>query len=160
MTGVADEVVAVRLLDFPVEMWQRSNEHHRELLRELALVAMRPPDEPGHELPRRLTELVATVTERYTGLTESPDARRDAAAAAGEAWVDLDYTVPPSIAAACRDLGGVLDEADEYCRRGQHLLTLATPPELVRFRRWYLGEFIAQIERGAAPVPWPQWRDG
>jgi hypothetical protein len=51
----------------------------------------------------------------------------------------------------------MLDEADEYCRRGEHLLTLETPPELVRFRRWYLQEFVNQIA-GAAPEPWPDYR--
>jgi hypothetical protein len=46
----------------------------------------------------------------------------------------------------------MLEEADEYCRSDQ-LLTLATPPTLVAFRRWYLGEFIAQID-GRPPQPW------
>jgi hypothetical protein len=52
----------------------------------------------------------------------------------------------------------MLDEADEFCRRGRHLLTLETPPELVVFRKWYLQEFIDQIERGAEPTAWPEFR--
>ena len=47
----------------------------------------------------------------------------------------------------------MLDEADESCTRGDHLLTLATPEEL-RFRCWFIGEFVAQIN-GAPPTPWP-----
>ena len=48
----------------------------------------------------------------------------------------------------------MLDEADEYCRRGDHLLTLATPPEELRFRRWFISEFVDQVN-GAPPTPWP-----
>jgi hypothetical protein len=46
----------------------------------------------------------------------------------------------------------MLNRADDYCRQGA-LLTLATPDDLVAFRRWYLGEFRAQIN-GARPTPW------
>ncbi len=50
-----------------------------------------------------------------------------------------------------------MDEADDYCRAGQHLLTLVTPPEALAFRRWYLGEFVRQIA-GEQPRPWTDWR--
>jgi hypothetical protein len=50
----------------------------------------------------------------------------------------------------------MLDEVDEFCRQGKHLLTLATPPELVAYRRWYLGEFIAQLA-GRPATPWPDY---
>jgi hypothetical protein len=50
----------------------------------------------------------------------------------------------------------MLDEADEYCRSGQHLLTLAADDEIVRFRHWYLEQFIAQIA-GEQPVAWPDY---
>ena len=58
-----------------------------------------------------------------------------------------------------RALGDLLDEADAYCAGGQHLLMLATPDDLLAYRRWYLGEFTRQAE-GASPVPWPQVADG
>ena len=50
------------------------------------------------------------------------------------------------------ELTGLLEEADDYCRRGE-LLTLATPPELVAFRNWYLGQVVEQID-GRPPTPW------
>ncbi len=62
--------------------------------------------------------------------------------------------MPPQIADAVRHLGAVFDEADAYCREGEHLLTLATPPDALAYRHWVLEEFIAQIEDGRAPVPW------
>ncbi|MDP9441273.1 MAG: hypothetical protein M3P34_03640 [Actinomycetota bacterium] len=49
----------------------------------------------------------------------------------------------------------MLDEPDEFCRSGNQLLTLATPPELLAFRRWYLREFNAQLQ-GQPPLPWPE----
>ena len=55
----------------------------------------------------------------------------------------------------CRvELRSTLAEADEFCRRGE-LLTLATPPEYVAFREWFLGEIVRQLE-GKPPTPWRQ----
>jgi hypothetical protein len=47
----------------------------------------------------------------------------------------------------------MLDDADEYCREGRHLLTLATPPDLLAYRRWYLQQFVDQA-RGRPATPW------
>jgi hypothetical protein len=37
--------------------------------------------------------------------------------------------LPAGVGPAAQQLGDMLDEADEYCRRGDHLLTLAAPRE-------------------------------
>ena len=81
----------------------------------------------------------------------------EAALERGEIAIDLTYRVPPVAAGAVQALDEMLDEADEYCRRGDHLLTLAAPPESVRFRKWFLGGFTDQFG-GAAPTPWPGHR--
>jgi hypothetical protein len=81
-----------------------------------------------------------------------------AAIASGASSVDLDYTVPASVSAAAASLGEILDEADDYCRAGQLLLTLATPPPLVTYRRWFLDQFVEQAA-GSAPESWPDYRD-
>jgi hypothetical protein len=44
-----------------------------------------------------------------------------------------------------------LAEASEFCRRGE-LLTLATPPEYVAFREWFLDEIARQLGRNP-PTP-------
>lgn len=159
MTG-ADQSPAgahVRLLAFPLEVWARASEHHQELLREFALVGVRPTD-AEHTPPLRLQQLIDELEARYAGLNEATDAERDAALARGETSIDLDYRgLPVEVAADCRHLDHVLDEVDDYCRAGDHLLTLATPPDCVTFRRWYLTQFVDQVERGAEPVPWPRW---
>ena len=65
--------------------------------------------------------------------------------------------MPPAAAGAAQQLADMLDEADEYCRRSDHLLTQATPAEELRFRRWFISEFVAQLG-GAPPRPWPDRR--
>lgn len=150
-----DEWITVHLIELPLVLQQRASEHFEELRREITLVAMSRDD--GHPLPRRLTEVVDAISARYAGVSELPDAQRAAAVAAGHDTIDLDFSVPPSVADASRELMDLLADADAYCREGEHLLTLETPRELVVFREWYLGEFIAQTEGGSNPTPWPHY---
>ncbi len=70
---------------------------------------------------------------------------------------DLVFRVPPQAAEAATNLDAMLDEANTYCGAGTHLLTLATPPDLVRFRKWYLGEFVGQLA-GRPPIAWADHR--
>lgn len=46
-----EDMVTVRLLNFPLQVFAAARQHHDELMREFALLAMRPPeDRPGHAL--------------------------------------------------------------------------------------------------------------
>lgn len=47
----------------------------------------------------------------------------------------------------------MLDETDDFCRDGS-LLTLAPEEDVVAFRRWYVGQLMAQVRVGSAS-PWP-----
>ena len=71
--------------------------------------------------------------------------------------MDLIYHVPVEVRQAAIDLGVLLDEADDFCRQGDELLTLATPPRAVAFRRWFLEEFVRQID-GQPPVSWEDYQ--
>jgi hypothetical protein len=149
------ELVDVHLLEVPVDVWSRVQEHTDELLREFALMSSDPAGPT--EVPARLTRLIEILQATYSGVGDEQEAQLYAAAEAGQPVVeDLVFTVPIAVADAAVVLNETLDEADEFCRAGQHLLTLATPPELQRFRRWYLDQFIDQV-RGADPVPWPAY---
>ena len=66
----------------------------------------------------------------------------------------LEFALPEAAGPACVQLAEMLDEADDYCRVGHHLLTLATPDEIRTFRSWYLGQVRDQLA-GAPPEPWP-----
>ncbi|MHB2023344.1 MAG: hypothetical protein ACYCO3_08450 [Mycobacteriales bacterium] len=156
--GTAEELVEVRLLGLPVRLHRQAQEHADELIREFTLIAEQLSDEPAaetHSVPPRLVELVAQLTHRYAAFTDETEQRLARAERTGEGAIDLVLRLPPSAAAAARTLDGLLDEADAYCRQGQHLLTLAPAPESLRYRRWYLGQVAAQID-GARPTPWPQ----
>lgn len=148
----APELREVRLIGFPLALHARASEHHAELLREFQLLALDPAR--GQDVPGRLVELVGELTGDYGRFTDAPEAARDAAAARGDETVDLVFAVPAEAGPACARLEALLDEADAFCRAGDRLLTLAAPPETVALRRWYLGEFRAQLA-GAAPTPWP-----
>jgi hypothetical protein len=147
-------LVTVRLLGLPLTVHARAQEHGEEPQREFVLIAGQLQHaEDGSSLPRRLLDLIEALQGRYSGFTADQEDALEAAMAAGEAAMDLTFRVPPDAAEAAVALGAMLDEADEYCREGKHLLTLATPPDLVAYRRWYLDEFVRQIA-GEPPRPW------
>ncbi len=155
MTVPEQDLVEVQLIGLPVQVWADAQEHTDGLLREFAL--LRAGEEETHDVPARLLALVDDLQQRFAGTDEDQRTALFESAAAGEVSLDLTYRTPPAAAQACVDLDRMLDAADEYCRSGQHLLTLATPAEQVAFRKWYLGEFVAQIG-GARPTPWPDYQ--
>lgn len=148
-----EELCTVRLLNFPVQLFAQAREHHDELLREFALLALRPPeDRPGHTVPRRLLDLIDTLGRRYSATGQNTDAARDAAIERGETTMDLSYDLPRSAGAALRHLHELMEEADGFCRSEQ-LLTLAASPLEREFRTWFIQQFVAQLD-GAPPTPW------
>jgi ketosteroid isomerase-like protein len=145
---MSGDLVRVSILGMPLDVMQRSSEHSDELLREFALIR----GESAHHVPARLLALIEELRGRFGSFSEGPRRAMDAALARGDETIDLHYDVPPTVAAAARQLGDLLDEADEFCRSGD-LLTLATLPEGRAFRHWYLEEFQRQID-GLPPRSW------
>jgi hypothetical protein len=146
------DLVDVVLIDLPVEQFRRSQQYHDALLRELALIDSGSSTE-ADSTPRRLIELVERVGRQYGGFSVEPQSQLREALERHVPRVDVSYRIPRSTAKASLELGRLLDEVDEYCRRGE-LLTTAAPDEVVAFRRRYLDEIVRQIG-GAAPRPWP-----
>ena len=146
----------VQLLRLPIGLFLRTREHHDELIREFTLMAIREsepgPPRPPRPLPPRLHELVDLLGRRYGASAERADMERDAAVERGEASVDLRYHVPASIAGDMATLGGLMDDADEFCKL-EKLLTLPRDRTMVAFSHWYGREFIRQID-GLEPEPW------
>lgn len=159
MTTTADSGswVDIRILQLPVAIWARTQQHTDELLREFTLIA----EQMSHEadaalpLPVRLVNMVEELTSSYGAFSEEQEARMFQAVADGEESIDLVYRLPTEVGPGARHLGDLLNDADEYCKAGQHLLTLTTPSELVRFREWFLEEFRRQAD-GMRPTPWPE----
>ena len=152
----------VHLLEIPLSVYARSTQHFEELMREFALISLDTDREAAADggsrpVPERLQTLVHELTENFSAFTVDTEAERDAALARGESTIDLTYRIPPQVTGASRELSALLEEVDDYCRAGQHLITLATPPESVAFRAWYLDEFIGQLEQGRDPMPWDEY---
>lgn len=149
---MSDELVGVELLKLPLAVLGRASEHNLTLVRELALV--HTADESG-VAPARLLWLSQHIDQRYEAFNAAPRQTLQKAIEGDESHVDVHYEVPAHAAVAAAELGAALDEVDDYCRNGD-LLTLVTPPEALTFRRWLLGEFVAQIQNGASPAPWSE----
>ena len=147
------ELLEVHVQRVPVALWAASQEHFAELMREFTLIAASETTDSPHPVPQRLLDLVEQLTSSYSGFTTEQERALAEAAEAGVESVDLVFRVPLSAAQAAETLEQMLTEADEFCRSGDHLLTLATPPECVRYRRWYLEQFVNQAA-GLPPQPW------
>jgi hypothetical protein len=151
--GLAD----VTLLDTPIELRARSQQHSDELLREMALIALQIREGDGEALPVRLTELVTEVQLTYGRFSAQTDAELDEAAARGDKVAPrIVYTVPRRVGPFARHLIEILEETDEFCREGSYLLALASPPDIHAFRVWALTEFERQIA-GEEPMSWPDY---
>jgi hypothetical protein len=148
-----DRQVTVTLLNFPLQVFAVARQHHDELLREFALLALQPPrDASARTLPAELLDLIDTLGRRYGGVGDRADTARDAALARGELSMDLSYQVPASVGPAMSELHQLMEAADAFCQDEQ-LLTLAATPVERRFRQWFTEQFISQAA-DAEPVPW------
>jgi hypothetical protein len=150
----APELVAVRLLSFPMDIWLEAREHSEGLLREFKLITLSDPH--TIDVPHRLLELADDLSNRFGAFGAGAETQLADAETAHLASVDVTYHLPAAAADAATELGALLDEADRYCAAGRHLLTLVTPPRSLAFRRWFLEEFTRQIG-GEAPRSWPDW---
>ena len=148
------DLVAVHLLGMPVDVYRRASEHSDELIREFALIR---GDETDH-VPARLLTLIDELNVRFAPFTQGQTEQLQEALARGDAEIDLLYEVPAEASEGVVRLMTLLDEADAFCRNGD-LLTLATPPEALDLRRWFLEEFVFQID-GRPPRPWSTFPRG
>lgn len=148
------DLVPIELRGVPLELQRRTREHYDELWREFALVRSREPDNRD-TVPARLLDLIEELARQYNSFTAATSEEMTAALERGETSIDVHYELPRTVGPACEHFDALLDEADDYCRAGE-LLTLATPPDIAAYRRWFLCEFIVQAAGGPV-TPWPQY---
>jgi len=146
-----DGLYEVHLLNVPLRLLAASREHHDEVMREFAMIALDENFDSAHT-PARFIELIDILGRRYGAASARPDAEVDAALERGDSTIDLVYHVPEHVTEAAQQVDALMTEADEFCRQ-QHMLALERPPVLIDFARWYLDEFTRQIA-GEPPRPW------
>src|SRR4051812_814303 len=141
--GVMDtELVAVRLGQVPVGLYARAARHQQALQREFDVIVSGKNDPAS--FPSVFLEVIGELHDQFGRFAAPGHAELEEAVARADGEVDVVYRVPPQARAAALRLGRLLDRADDYCRAGTHLLTMATPAHVLLFREWFLGEFIGQ----------------
>jgi len=142
------ELLPVRLLGMPVDMFASLRRHFNELGRELRLLAITDGDR--YPLSVEFTEAYLQV--EYERRQVSGVEALDRAIADGIDSVDLDYLVPPTAPETMHRLSGLLTAVyDELS--GEVLLSVRPPDDVVDFEQWYFGEFVRQAA-GEEPIRW------
>ncbi|HEX2038502.1 MAG TPA: hypothetical protein VHF47_02095 [Acidimicrobiales bacterium] len=146
MPGTDDHGV-VRLEAVPVHVFLESQDHQKDLIRELQLIRFGADDADGAtaDVSRRLARLIGDILARYQSVRSATREQAIAALERGEDFVTLEVPVRPGMADALREWLRLLEEADDLCGHGE-LLLLASSPEVRRLRRRYADEIIAQLE--------------
>ena len=144
---------AVRLLNVPAVAFVRLHLHVNDLMRELEIIDV------GYRAgvsaaPDELRDLMRRLLLHYAEAREAAWTQAEAAAADGRDALDMELTLPVAAADAAAELAELFDRADELSQAGA-LLTMPTPPELLRLRRWTVDELCRQLQQGAAPCPYP-----
>jgi anti-sigma regulatory factor (Ser/Thr protein kinase) len=145
------ELVPVTFVDLPIDIYRTASEQYEGIIREFRLVVEGDPEQRS-SVPARLLELIEELDARFSGFSIEQNAEFEDARTAGASTVTLAYELPRSVGEACTHLNALLDEADEYCRRGEWLLSVVPTTQAVAFRRWFLAEFARQVD-GAPPIP-------
>ena len=144
----ATPVVDILLLDLPVALWASTRARTDLLLSALEPVAAAKPRSPA----AKLVKLVARLDADYAEVSAPSELELRAAAARRLIQVDVAYGVVREARDDLATLIPAYDAADRWCRDND-MAAVATPPEEAAFRRWFLGQIVAQLD-GAFPTPW------
>lgn len=145
------KLVRVRFLGAPAEIMFRAQQHQQELVREFTLIEL-SDSAAKQDVPSRLLEMVDRHRKEFSTLSFERGEELAEAIARGDPSIDMEIDVPAAARVAAAEMLTTLNEADEFCRHGD-LLTLSTPPDLVAFREWFLGEIARQFD-GLPPTPY------
>jgi anti-sigma B factor antagonist len=140
----------IRLLGTPVELHKSTTEHYDSARREMALIVAEDDD---RALPSQLPGAIEEIQDRYASFTLVIE-EMDQALAAGGTTADLAFKVTAAMGRDCERLTEILDQVDTQCRDGRYLLTVPSPRAEL-YRRWFLGQIVAQL-RGEPAVPWAE----
>jgi len=139
----------VSLIDLPVARYRQMQQQHDAMMREFTLIAL---GSTSDAVPRRLMTLAKEMHKGYSDAARPFRMGVADALARDDDITTLKLQIPFSTLRWLEDFMLHFEEGDDYSRQG-HLLTPPSPPEVVEFRRWLVGELIRQIRDGAPPTP-------
>lgn len=123
-----------------------SEEHQAGLIREFRLIAIgHASSEDGSQIPRRLADLIVEVLADYKGVQEQNLDAAHAALERGDRLVRLEMLLPTAAMLAIERIHDALEKADQFCRRGDGLLTMPASDEVRAARRWFVEEARRQL---------------
>jgi hypothetical protein len=142
-------VVDILLLDLPVALWADASAHTERFL-----AAMRPVAKRNTRGPvARLMAIVERLEGGFADAAAPSELELRAAAARRLKEVDVAYGAIRDARDDLAALADAYDAADRWCRTHDRP-ELAATPEVTAFRRWFLGQVVAQLD-GELPTPWP-----
>jgi len=145
----------VTLGDVPTDLLVAAKRHVDNLLREFALASMGERTGTTAPVPASLAELIESVVDRFAEARGEIKRQATAAARAGALHTVLELDLPLDVADAAQEYAAALDALDDHSRANR-LLTLETPPRQRIFRRWYIGEIVAQLRAAQEGRPGPR----
>jgi anti-sigma regulatory factor (Ser/Thr protein kinase) len=151
----ADRWAVVRFRGCPAAVVIAHDANLAEYTRELQLIG----DQLHEPSFQRLAEVLGGYVAEHAPNWEPARIQAHDACQRGETHVDFDILADREIRASIRFLRSLIGEAEALSLEGR-LMTLPAPEPVQRLRDWMEGEFLAQIEDGAAPLPYPDWLAG
>ena len=145
----------VTLGEVPTDLLVAAKRHVDNLLREFALASMGERTGTTAPVPASLAELIESVVPRFAEARGEIKRQATAAARAGALHTVLELDLPLDVADAAQEYAAALDALDDHSRANR-LLTLETPPRQRIFRRWYIGEIVAQLRAAQEGRPGPR----
>lgn len=150
---MTDGLVKIHLRGVPLAIHQRAGEHSAEVMREFAHLVEGPA---AVHAPARLILVDRVLQEQYHRFSQGTSDELEAALRRGDTETELVYTVPREAGRAAAAFGQLWEEVDAYCAEGKYLLVLQSPPDVVAYRRWVMGEFVRQTA-GEPSMSWTEW---
>jgi anti-sigma regulatory factor (Ser/Thr protein kinase) len=149
------EWAVVRFRGCPAALLIAHDDNLAEYTRELQLISSRLT-EPAF---RRLGEMLAGHVAAHAPNWDPARIIAREAARNGRELVDFDVLTDRNIRENLEFLRRLVWETEALSHDGR-LMTLPAPEPVQRLRDWMEGEFLAQIEDGAEPIPYPDWLAG
>lgn len=144
---VSETAVRVRLKGIDTELYAGLSRQYGELRRELRLLALAHED--AYPLAGDLSAMFANFERQFP---VDFGERIRAAAAEGQARLDLEVPMAAEAADVLSTMIEMFDLADAFCR-AERLLAIERSPRQRAFHTWLLGEIVRQIG-GARPTTW------